>query len=510
MRYTDRDYVLNIASQKLLNQIEHQKDIFILSNSTVDGLVGSAILLSSIHNSKGNTTIRCLNSLKFEDFKIELMKVVNEKHEFYVFVDFDSKYFDLISSLIQESYYLFVNSDLCDLDQSIDKDKTGTFVNPSIWQRDNDKESKHTSSSLTYLIAKNFDRKIIHSSFLPMVAAYSKNIDFNNADRTELKEILQSALDLNLIEGKKGLNFGASETTSIVDAIENNMAHFIKGITWNKENSLKLLEKSGIQIKDSKRIRTWRELEDEDFNKIFNAIEKYIEENGHHSSKSDDNIKEIKKRNRDMLFGYNYILTNEESDSILKNIGSFSKSLDLCVRNQSFGLGLSICLGDRDDAIIQIKNQILDYDNLIKSVSNKIFDEKWRFYDDKETIYINAEGILDEKNVDLFTSILENSVSFADRLICLRILSTENEEEYKYSLIKPRLAKVDFAKIKKRIYELAEIHGKLNSNNSGSSLPTITTVTVDIADKIEISVPMINLEVFLSNIKKIVLDAKGF
>ena len=505
MRYTDRDHLLSIASQKLLNQIEHQKDIFILSNSTVDGLVGSAILLNSIHNSNGNTTIRCFNSLKFEDFKIELMKVVDEKHDFYVFVDFDSSFFDLITSLIQESYYLFVNSDSRNLDQIIEKDKTLTFVNPWIWQRDNDKENKHTSSSLTYLIAKNFDRKIIHSSFLPIVAAFSKNIDFNNIDQMELKEILQSALDLNLIERKKGLNFGVSETTSIIDAIENNTAHFIRGVTWSKENSIMILEKSGIQFMDNQRIRTWNELEDEDFNKIFNAIEKYIEENSYLKNKSDDNIKETKKRNRDLLLGYNYILTNEEANSILKNIGSFSKSLDLCVRNQTFGLGLSICLGDRDDAMIQVKNQIIDYDNLIKSVSNRIFDEKWRFYDDKETIYINAEGILDEKNIDLFTSILEKSVSFSDRLICLRILSTESDEEYKYTLIKPKLAKVDFVKMKKKIYELTEIHGDLNSNNTRSSL---TSVIVDIADKIEIRVPIINLEVFLSNIKKIVLDAK--
>ncbi len=505
MRYTDRDHILNTASQKLLNQIEHQKDIFILSNSTVDGLVGSAILLSSIHNSNGNTTIRCINSLEIEDFKIELMRVVDEKHDFYVFVDFDSNFFDLITSLIQESYYLFINSDSRNLDQIIEKDKTVTFVNPWIWQRHNDKENKHTSSSLTYLIVKNFDRKIIHSSFLPIVAAFSKNIDFNNNDQTELKEILQSALDLNLIERKKGLNFGVSEITPIVDAIENNTVHFIKGITWNKENSIKIIEKSGIQITDNQRIRTWNELEDEDFNKIFNAIEKYIEENSYHKNKSDDNIKEMKKRNRDLLFGYNYILTTEETGSILKNIESFSKSLDLCVRNQTFGLGLSICLGERDDAMMQVKNQIIEYDNLIKSVSNKIFDEKWRFYDDKETIYVNGEGILDEKNIDLFTSILEKSVSFADRLICLRILSTESDEEYKYTLIKPKLAKVDFVKMKKNIYELSEIHGDLNSNNTRPSSPG---VIVDIADKIEIRVPIINLEVFLSNIKKIVLDAK--
>jgi single-stranded-DNA-specific exonuclease len=505
MRYTDRDHILNTASQKLLNQIEHQKDIFILSNSTVDGLVGSAILLSSIHNSKGNTTVRCIKSSKVEDFKTELMKVADEKHDFYVFVDFDSNFFDLITSLIEESYYLFVNSDSRNLDQIIEKDKAVTFVNPWIWQRDSDKENKHTSSSLTYLIAKNYDRKIIHSSFLPIVAAFSKNIDFNNIDHTELKEILQSALDLTLIERKKGLNFGVSETTSIVDAIENNTTHFIKGVTWDKENSIKIIEKSGIKITDNQRIRTWNELEDEDFNKIFNAIEKYIEENCYHKNKSDDNIKEMKKRNRDLLFGYNYILTNEETGSILKDIGSFSKSLDLCVRNQTFGLGLSICLGERDDAMMQVKNQIIDHENLIKSVSNKIFDEKWRFYDDKETIYVNGEGILDEKNIDLFTSILEKSISFADRLICIRILSTESDDEYKYTLIKPKLAKVDFVKMKKMIYELAEIHDDLNSNNTR---PSPTSVIVDIADKIEIRVPIINLEVFLSNIKKIVLNAK--
>jgi len=85
-------------------------------------------------------------------------------------------------------------------------------------------------------------------------------------------------------------------------------------------------------------------------------------------------------------------------------------------------------------------------------------------------------------------------------------LSTESDEEYKYTLIKPKLAKVDFVKIKEKIYDLAEIHGDLNSNNTRAS--STTSVIVDVVDKIEIRVPMVNLEVFLSNIKKIVLDAK--
>src|SRR5918994_1996636 len=157
MRYTDRDYIFNTASQKLLNQIEHQKDIFILSNSTVDGLVSSAVLLSSIHNSNGNATIRSFNSSKLKDFKTELMTVVNEKHDFYVFLDFESHFYDLIASLIQESSYLFINSDPHTMDQDIEQDKMESFVNPWIWQRDDGKENRYTSSSLTYLIVKIFD-----------------------------------------------------------------------------------------------------------------------------------------------------------------------------------------------------------------------------------------------------------------------------------------------------------------------------------------------------------------
>jgi hypothetical protein len=156
---------------------------------------------------------------------------------------------------------------------------------------------------------------------------------------------------------------------------------------------------------------------------------------------------------------------------------------------------------------MQVNNQIRDYDNIIKSISNKIFDEKWRFYDDKETIYINGEGILDEKNIGLFTSILEKSVSFADRLICVRIMSADSDEEYKYTLIQPNLAKVDFVKIKKKIYDLAAISDDLNNNNNNTSS---ISIIVDTNNKIEIRVPTINLEVFLSNIKKIVLDAKRF
>ena len=50
---------LFIKSQKLLKEIEEKKDIFIFTNSTVDGLISGSIILKSIFNNFGNATIRC-------------------------------------------------------------------------------------------------------------------------------------------------------------------------------------------------------------------------------------------------------------------------------------------------------------------------------------------------------------------------------------------------------------------------------------------------------------------
>ncbi|MBA3286392.1 MAG: hypothetical protein H0U27_15215, partial [Nitrosopumilus sp.] len=65
-------------SQTLLKEIEQQKDIFIFSNSTVDGIISGSIILKSIFNNKGNAALRCSNE-KIED---TLDAIIKEKHDF--------------------------------------------------------------------------------------------------------------------------------------------------------------------------------------------------------------------------------------------------------------------------------------------------------------------------------------------------------------------------------------------------------------------------------------------
>jgi single-stranded-DNA-specific exonuclease len=98
---------LFIKSQKLLKEIEQKKDIFIFTNSTVDGIISGAIILKSIFNNLGNAIIRC-SSGKIEN---NIDEIIKEKHDFYIFTDFNSNIIDDINKIFNEDNFLFINTD---------------------------------------------------------------------------------------------------------------------------------------------------------------------------------------------------------------------------------------------------------------------------------------------------------------------------------------------------------------------------------------------------------------
>ena len=154
------------------------------------------------------------------------------------------------------------------------------------------------------------------------------------------------------------------------------------------------------------------------------------------------------------------------------------------------GLALSLCLGERGEILKDVHDLVIKYNNLIKKTSTQLFGEKWRFYDDKQTIFINGEGILDSHNVSSFISFLENSVSFADRLICLRIL--DSEEYYRFIITKTKFCDLDLISIKEKIKQ------KFDKED----------VKIIDKNKLEIKISAGNLEDFLSNIKKLIINEK--
>jgi hypothetical protein len=469
---------LFIKSQKLLKEIEEKKDIFIYVNSTVDGIISGSILLRSIFNNAGNATVRCVSEEKIESSMEEMLK---EKHDFYIFTDFDSAIINIIEKVFdKQDNYLIINTDLISRSTNKSDEK---IINP--WIYDINGHVEVNSSGLAYFLVKNFDRKTENLSYLPIISAISKNQDSGN-DKSLLglnNEILQIALESEIVDQKKRLDISELEDIPITKVLENNIVHYIKEITWDNKVSSKIIRDAQIQVNDGDgKIKLFKELDEKDFIRIYESITRYLEEN----SKLND-IRIVKE----ILFGYSYILNNEEDKGYLKNSKSFVKVIDLCINAKKNALALSLCIGDRGGKTLKdIQELVLNHNSFIKKTSSQIFREKWRFYDDRTTVFINGEGIVDSYNVNLFILFLERSISFADRLICLRII--DSEEYYKVILTKTKFCNIDLENIQQKIKQVA----------GNDNIKTIDK------NKFEVRIAGSDLEDFLSNIKKIIINEK--
>jgi len=413
-----------------------------------------------------------------ENIESTIEEIIQENHDFYIFTDFNSDIIDNIDKIFHQGNYLFINID------PINKSNNSTYeniINPGLYNL-NGKEEISTSG-LVYFLIKNFDINSQELSYLPIISAISKDQDIGeNRSLIGLNdEILQTSLKSNIVEQKKRLTISEIETMPITNVLENNIIHYIKEITWNNESSLKVIKDSHLPSSLEGNIKPFNELNEKEFIMIYESIERFLQED----SKLNNN-----KIIKDLLFGYNYILIDEENEGFMKNTRSFVKVINSCLNAQKNGLALSLCLGDRGEILKDVSNLVIKNNNLIKKISSQLFGEKWRFYDDKETIFINGERILNILNLNIFMSFLERSVSFADRLICLRIL--DSEEFYKFIIIKTKYCNFNLIKIKEKINQVFDNEA----------------IQIIDKNKLEIKIPASNLEDFLSNIKKIIINEK--
>jgi len=440
----------------------------------VDGIISASIFLKSIFNAKGNATARC----NLGTFEKNFEEIIYGNYDYHIFVDFSVEVFNKINKTLKTNTFLFLNIDEI---SKTDKNIYNDIINP--WIFDINGQTQISTSGLTYLIVKNFDRNSNKISYLPIISAISKEQDTGkDKSLTGLnKEILQSTLDTNLIEQKKGLVIYEKESMPITKVLENNTVHYIKEITWNKDTSLKIIKESQILIDNYGNTKLFSELNEKEFMSILETISGFLLENS-----KIKNIQIVKE----LLLGYNFTLTNEEPNGFLKNARSFVKIINLFIDSEKIGLAFSLCMGERKEISKDIDEIVIKYNNHIKKISSQIFDEKWRFNDNKKTLFINGEGIIDKQNVNQFISFLKRSISFADRLICLRIL--DSEEFYKIIITKTNLCEHNLNSIKEKIQQTLDNPYIISSSKN----------------EIDIKISYTNLEDFLAVIKKIIINEK--
>ncbi|MDP7442755.1 MAG: DHH family phosphoesterase, partial [Candidatus Bathyarchaeota archaeon] len=252
-----------------------------------------------------------------------------------------------------------------------------------------------SGAGVSYFLAKLVDNKNADLSPLGIVGALA-----DRQDKGEKKSFLgmntvieSDAKRLDLVETHNDLIFYGHETRPLARACAYTTIPFIPGLSGREDRCLALLKEAGIELKNKGRWRALRDLSEEEKRTLFSAITKHMVYEGCDANAVHD------------LVGTIYTFKGEEPWTAVRDGREFASLLNACARMGHPSIGLSICMGDRNDALKDAAEILKGYRHKIGKYLNWVrqadrIEERTHIYT------LVADNDIDERIIGVVSSIL--------------------------------------------------------------------------------------------------------
>jgi RecJ-like exonuclease len=466
---------LKAFCDKIEFMVENEKEISIISHLDADGIASGSIICSALARLGAKCAVRTVSDMTLN--VLEQMR--SENHDFYIITDLGGGMVNEFNQTLDNRWAIIDHHKIPEQEISID-DGNNQILNAWKYGIDGDKEI--SAGGMAYMVAVTLDRKNKNLSPIAIVSALADRQD--QGDKKSLfglnSEIVKTAESLRLIRMDLDIMLTGRETRPIHEALAHTAFPYIEGLTWATESCYALIKNAGIKMSKDGRWRVLSEISQDEKNVILNAISEYVV-----------NLSKSKEVNMiDNLIGYTYTLINEDQRSLLRDAREFSTMLNACGRIRKAGVGIGICMGDRNNLLNEGEKILTKYRTTLRNYISSIFTEKWRMIDNGKSVFINGEGLLAEDMLGAISSLLSGSPTLGGRLVFVRTLT--NDGFYKFSSRKSlgSTSKSDLGLIMRYCSESVGGSGGGHSLAAGCRIPST------------------RLEEFLSAVRNAILDAK--
>ena len=296
------------ACQVLKENLENENVVRIISHNDADGLSAAGVIANAISEEGGQYHISIVPRLQ-ENF---IQKLIQEKYKLFFFCDMGSAYLNSISKIKGE---VIISDHHQPMEYDIDSNIT--HVNPHLFGVDGSKEV--SASGVTYLTVRGLKKQSL--AWMALTGAFG-DMQYNKEFISVNKLIEDEGVKDGNVEIHQGLKIASKNEEPLYKSLAYTFNPIIPELTGNLEASQAFLERIGVSygIKFS-------DLGEEERDILKDAL---IELNPE-------------------LFSNIYSAPKQVS--ALRNIEDYSRILDACGKNKKFGLALSLCLGEKNEAL---------------------------------------------------------------------------------------------------------------------------------------------------------------
>ena len=394
---------LSFFEEKITENIKSGKKISVITHIDCDGITSGSIITKALIRAGAKCTVRT----EKEFSKSLIKKLQNDSRDFHIITDLGGGFAKDIDEKLGENWFVLDHHQIPE--EEFDNERV---INA--WKYGIDGGNQICAGGMAFEAAKALDEKNIDLAGISVVSALG-----DRQDQGEKKsfiginsEIASTAKNLGQLEMDLDLLLVGRETRPLPDALAFTSQPFIEGLTWNRDACLALLNSSGIKLKDGSRWRVPSELNEEEKRSVIEAITKFT---------VSKNATEIMEE----LIGFTYTFPREDRGSFLRDGREFSTMLNSCGRIRKAGVGIAICMGDRNKMLKEGENILSEYRQMIRNYMNILGNERWRINDTQKVVMVNAEGVVPETMTGTISSLIAGSPKNSGKIVILR---TNGEE----------------------------------------------------------------------------------
>ena len=398
------DESLSFFKDKISDCIKSKKSISVTTHIDCDGLTSGSIITKALIRAGAKCTLR--TSKEFSQNVIDSLK--QDSRDFHIVTDLGGGFANNLDQALGEEWIVLDHHQISETEHE----------NPRVinaWKYGIDGGTEICAGGMAFLAAMSLDEKNSDLSAVAVVAALGDRQDQGERKSFTGKnfEIANIAKELGLLDIDLDLLLVGRETRPLPDALAFTSQPFIEGLTWNRDTCLSLLNSSGIQLKDGGRWRVPAELNEDEKRKVIEEITKFT---------SGKNATDIMSE----LIGYTYTFPREDRRSFLRDGREFSTMLNSCGRISKSGVGIAICMGDRNKILREGETILSEYRKLIREYMNVLTNERWRISESETCVMVNGEGIVPETMTGTISSLIAGSPHNSGKIIILRTKGEEN------------------------------------------------------------------------------------
>ena len=398
------DESLSFFKDKISDSIKSRKSIFVTTHIDCDGLTSGSIITKALIRAGAKCTVR--TSKEFSKKVVESFKT--DSRDFHVVTDLGGGFAKDLNETLGDNWIILDHHQIPE--EELDNQNV---INA--WKYGIDGGVEICAGGMAYLASMALDEKNSDLSAIAVVSALGDRQDQGERKSFTGKnfEIANTAKEQGLVDIDLDLLLVGRETRPLPDALAFTSQPFIEGLTWNRDACLALLNSSGIQLKDGGRWRVPAELNEEEKRLVIESITKFT---------SGKNATEIMSE----LIGYTYTFPREDKRSFLRDGREFSTMLNSCGRINRSGVGIAVCMGDRNKILRESETILTEYRKRIREYMNILSNERWRITESETCVMVNGEDIVPETMTGTISSLIAGSPKNAGKIVILRTNGEEN------------------------------------------------------------------------------------